>query len=294
MDYIRKRDAMLDPRLLSAFVAIVETGSFTQAAERLHLTQSTISQQLGRLEQLVDRSLIDRTARPVQATVAGERLLGYARRILALQEEAQATLAHNPGAASVRIGLPEDIVTGPMARAFADFARSHRQVRLDVTTGLSRDLTRRYRSGEFDIVIVKEDTPSPDCSALYPEALAWFEGADAPQAWTDPLPLVVFPQGGLYRDAMFQRIERQRRSWYVAFSGSSLQSVVVAVEAGLGLSLLPVSAATGRRLKRHEAFGEEPDIVVSLYAWERSGSVADLADRMKAALGERFSELRDG
>ncbi len=284
---------MLDPRLLSAFVAIVETGSFTLAAERLHLTQSTISQQLGRLEQLVDRTLIDRTARPVQATVAGERLLGYARRILALQDEAQATLAHNPGAASIRIGLPEDIVTGPMARAFADFARTHRQARLDVTTGLSRDLTRRYRTGEFDIVIVKEDTPSPDCAALFPEALAWFEGIDGPMGWADPLPLVVFPQGGLYRDAMFQRIERQRRSWYVAFSGSSLQSVVVAVEAGLGLSLLPVSAAAGRRLKRYDAFGAEPDIVVSLYAWERSGAVADLVDRMKAALGERHDELHE-
>jgi len=285
---------MLDPRLLAAFVAVVETGSFTQAAERLHLTQSTISQQLGRLEDVVGRSLIDRAARPVQATVAGERLLGYARRILALQDEAQASLAHNPGVTSIRIGLPEDIVTGPMAQAFADFSRSHRQVRLDVTTGLSRDLTRRYRTGEFDIVIVKEDTPSPDCSALFPEALAWFEAADAPQEWTDPLPLVAFPQGGLYRDAMFQRIERQRRSWYVAFAGSSLQSVVVAVEAGLGLSLLPVSTASGRRLRGYEAFGDEPDIVVSLYAWEQSGSIADLADRMKAALAERFNELSNG
>lgn len=115
---------MLDPRLLRAFVAIAETGSFTEAAERLHTTQSTISQQLGRLEQAVGRELIDRAARPVRPTGVGERLLGYARRILSLQREAQALLSDAAGTATIRIGVPEDIVSGPMAQAFAAFLNS--------------------------------------------------------------------------------------------------------------------------------------------------------------------------
>ncbi|MGH6782377.1 MAG: LysR family transcriptional regulator, partial [Sphingomonadaceae bacterium] len=166
---------MLDPRLLRSFVAIADTGSFTQAAERLNMTQSTISQQLARLEETVGLGLIDRVARPVQATASGERLLGYARRILTLQHEAETMLGDPAGTASIRIGVPEDIVSGAMAKVFASFTKQHREIRLDIIAGLSRDLTKRYRAGEFDIVVVKEAAASSDHRATFPETIAWFE-----------------------------------------------------------------------------------------------------------------------
>jgi DNA-binding transcriptional LysR family regulator len=275
---------MFDPRLLRAFVAIADAGSFTHAAERLHMTQSTISQQLGRLEEAVGHNLIDRAARPVRPTAAGERLLGYARRILTLQQEAETLLADPVGTASIRIGVPEDIVTAAMAKVFAQFSKQHREIRLDVTAGLSRDLTKRYRDGEFDIVVVKEPAASSDHRATFPEAMGWFESADAPEAWPDPIPLVTFPPGGLYRDAMFERIERERRRWYIAFSGSSLHNVLVAVEAGLGLSLLTIESAFSHRVRRYAPFGMEPSMVVSLYTWEKTGPVLELVDRMGMVL----------
>jgi DNA-binding transcriptional LysR family regulator len=278
---------MLDPRLLRAFVAIADAGSFTQAAERLNMTQSTISQQLARLEEAAGHALLDRVARPVRPTAAGERLLGYARRILALQQEAKTILGDPAGTTSIRIGLPEDIFGTAMAAAFATFAKRHRETRLDVTAGLSRDLTRRYRGGEFDIVIVKEPAASSDCRATIPEAMAWFESADAPPRWPDPVPLVAFPPGGLYREAMFERIERERLRWYVAFSGSSLHNVLVGVEAGLGLSLLPVGTTVGRHVRRYMPFGTEPPMVVSIYAWEKTGPVSELVGHMGAILADR-------
>lgn len=278
---------MLDPRLLRAFTAIVDAGSFTLAAERLHMTQSTISQQLARLEDAVGSPLIERSARPVEPTAAGERLLGYARRLLALQQEAQAALGDPAGTASIRIGVPEDIVSAAMAGTFADFARRHREIRLDVTAGLSRDLTRRYRSGEFDIAIVKESEPAPDCRAAFQEPIAWFESADAPDDWPDPLPLVSFQPGGLYRETMFERIEREQRRWYVAFAASSLHNVLVAVEAGLGLTLLPVRAAQQHRVRQYAPFGTETAMTVSLYAWENAGPVSELVASMQAALAAR-------
>lgn len=278
---------MLDPRLLRAFTAIVDAGSFTLAAERLHMTQSTISQQLARLEDAVGSALIERSARPVEPTAAGERLLGYARRLLALQREAQAALGDPAGTASIRIGIPEDIVSAAMAETFADFAHRHREIRLDVTAGLSRDLTRRYRSGEFDIVIVKENVPAADCRAAFREPMAWFEGADASGDWPDPLPLVAFPPGGLYRETMFQRIEREQRRWYVAFAGSGLHNVLVAVEAGLGLTLLPVRAVQKHRVRQYAPFGAETAMAVSLYAWETAGPVSELVGSMQAVLSVR-------
>lgn len=282
---------MLDPRLLRSFIAIVDAGSFTLAAERLNMTQSTISQQLARLEETIGLALIDRAARPIKSTAAGERLLGYARRILALQLEAESALGDPAGTASIRIGVPEDIVSAAMAKVFYDFSRCHREVHLDVTAGLSRDLTRRYRAGEFDIVIVKEPAASPDCRATFPEAIAWFESIDAPDEWPNPIPLIAFPPGGLYREAMFERIEREQLRWYIAFSGSSLHNILVAVETGLGLSLLPKSAAAGYRVRQYASFHVEPPIAVSIYSWENAGPVSELVERMRAILAARWRRM---
>lgn len=281
---------MFDPRLLRSLIAIADARSFVHAAERLNMTQSTISQQLARLEDAVGQTLIDRAARPVAPTAAGERLLGYARRILALHQEAEAVLGDPAGTTSIRIGVPEDIVSATMAKVFGDFAKRHREIRLDVTAGLSRDLTRRYRSGEFDIVIVKEAEASSDCRATFPEAMAWFESAKTSARWPDPIPLVAFPPGGLYREAMFERIEREQRRWYIAFSGSSLHNVLVGVEAGLGLSLLPRSATVGYRVRQSADFGAEPAMVISLYAWENTGAVSELVEQMKAVLAARLDK----
>lgn len=112
---------MLDPRLLRSFVGIIDAQSFTAAADRLSMTQSTISQQLARLEEQVGSALVDRTARPIVATAAGERLLGYARRILALQQEAQAALGDPAGTAPLRIGVPETWSTRRWPRPSAIF-----------------------------------------------------------------------------------------------------------------------------------------------------------------------------
>lgn len=275
---------MLDPRLLRSFVAIADSGNFTLAAQRLHMTQSTISQQLSRLEDAAGHRLIDRSARPVRATAAGERLIGHARRILALQDEAAMLLADPAGTAAIRIGLPEDLATGEMATGFARFAARHPEIRLDVTTGLSRPLAALYAQGEFDIAIVKEMQAGPDCRVAFPEPLGWFAGKGGAVVARDPVPLVTFPPGGLYRDAMFERLEQEGRRWYVAFSGSSLQSVLAAVGAGLGVSLLPLRTTSGAPVRRIQDFGPVAPMVVALYAREAEGAVAELADAIAATL----------
>lgn len=282
---------MLDPRLLRAFVAIADAGSFTAAADRLHMTQSTMSQQIARLEEAIGRELVDRAARPVRLTVTGERLLGHARRILALQTEALTLVAETSGTTSVRIGMPDDIATPEMARAFAAFTKRHKEARLDVTTGLRSDLTRRYRSGELDIVVMKEDTPGEDSWASFEEPIAWFAAAEAARELPDPVPLVTFPPGGLYRDAMFERLERERRRWYIAFTSASLRNVLMAVEAGLGLALLPVDAAKGWRIEPIASFADEPPVFASLYSWEQGGIVGELANEVLDILKRHFSRI---
>lgn len=278
---------MLDPRLLRTFVAIVDTGSFTLAAARLHSTQSTVSQHLARLEQAAGHTLIDRSARPAVPTAAGERLIGYSRRLLTLHDEAIELLADPSGTSTIRIGLPDDLVTKRMSRRFSIFAQRYREHRLDVATGLSRDLVRRFRSGELDIVVAKEPAAARDAQASFAEPVAWFERDGEQSDLVEPVPLVTFPPGGLYRDLMIARMENQRRRWYVAFTGNSLPSVISAVEAGIGVSVLPVGAVQGHSLRVIEQLGAEHALSVSLYSWEKSGTIGALAQKMIEELSRR-------
>src|SRR6266851_31292 len=97
---------MLDLELLRSFVSVVDSGGFTRAGERVHRTQSTVSQQIKRLEDDLGQPLLNRTAKDVTPTEAGERLLSYARRLLSLAEEARDVMTRPGNEGAVRLGFP--------------------------------------------------------------------------------------------------------------------------------------------------------------------------------------------
>jgi DNA-binding MarR family transcriptional regulator len=140
------RYPMFSPQLLVSFVAVAETSSFTRAADRVSLSQSTVSQQVRRLEELLGKALFERTSHEVRLTEEGIKLLGYARRIIALNEEAHDALTGPWRDGVLRLGMPEDF-TVPTVDLLAAFKREHPHLRLDVTSGLSPDLHRALPSG---------------------------------------------------------------------------------------------------------------------------------------------------
>lgn len=229
---------MLDPLLLRAFVTVVETGNFTRAGERLHLTQSTVSQQIIRLEQSLGARLLDRSQRQVWPTEAGERLLGYARRILRLEEEARQALAPVKTETALRLGAPEDLAGELLTEALRGFIGERPHLRLEVESGLSNPLLHLYRNGELDILLVKQWGADRDAHARWPEPLSWVCSARGMVA-DDPLPLVVFPVGALYRQEMIHALESSGRPWRISYSSTSLAGLGAAVSAGLGISLVP-------------------------------------------------------
>jgi DNA-binding transcriptional LysR family regulator len=228
---------MLDPLLLRSFVAIVDTGSFTRAGERVHLTQSTISQQMRRLETQLGCTLLDRQGGRVTATAQGETLLGTARRILNLLAQAEQQVAE--ASQQLCLGVPEDLAAGAMTRALARFARDYPQVRLEVMSGLSHDLWQRFAAGELDLALVKQRRGQGQPRAVWPEPIGWVDSRDWPAAGRDPLPLVAFPSAGLYRDEMTAALDARGVRWRIAYVSASLASLQGAVSAGIGVSLLP-------------------------------------------------------
>ncbi len=228
---------LLDPHLLQSFVAIVETGSFTRAGERMHLTQSTISQQMRRLEQQLGCPLLDRSGRQVVTTAQGETLLGLARRILGLLAQA----GDRVGEASLplRLGVPEDFAAGAMTAVLAAFARQYPEVRLEVQSDLSHALWQAFEAGELDLALIKQGRGQGEPIARWREPLAWVDSRDWPAGERDPVPLVVFPSEGLYRRQITDTLDARGIAWRIAYVSASLASLQGAVSAGIGVSLLP-------------------------------------------------------
>ncbi|SMF49316.1 LysR substrate-binding domain-containing protein [Pseudogulbenkiania subflava] len=280
---------MLDPVLLKSFVAVVESGSFTRAGERVHLSQSTVSQHLRRLEEQLGSELLDRSGRYVVTTESGARLLGYARRLLALMEDAVEELREGQVQGEIHIGVPEDFAGDLLTPLLGAFAREYPAIRLEVTSGLSNTLWQQFCAGSYDLVLVKQRQGHTVGTAAWPEPLAWFDSLDTPTGQRDPLPLVVFPAGGLYRDEMIHALESGGRRWRISYCSASLASIRSAVASGLGVSLLPARLA----LSGHRCLGEQegfpPLSPLELVLHRRPDvpqRVLDLADRLQAACDE--------
>ncbi|MBA2080600.1 LysR family transcriptional regulator [Aeromonas veronii] len=269
---------MLDPLLLRSFVAIIDTGSFTRAGERVHLTQSTISQQMRRLEQQIGCPLLDRSGRQVVATAEGEQLLGLARRILALLAQAEEQVSE--GSVSLSLGVPEDFAAGAITPVLAAFARDYPEVRLDVESGLSHHIWQRFAAGELDLALVKQVRGQGSPLASWSEPLVWVDSRDWPAKGRDPLPLVAFPSEGLYRQQMTEALDGLGRRWRVAYVSASLASLQGAVSAGIGVSLLPKRLMPADQL----ALTQWPKVAPVELALHAGGRGSEPLTRLSAAL----------
>ena len=146
---------MMEFELLRSFVAVADCGGFHRAAERLNLTQSTIGQQIKRLELETKRPLFRRTTRSVALTDDGEMLLGDARRLLQLEEAARHRLAAPRLSGSVRLGVVEEVAGGSLPSALGRFAALHPGVKLEVQIGVSAELIEQLNAGRLDVVFAK-------------------------------------------------------------------------------------------------------------------------------------------
>jgi len=282
---------LYDLDLLRAIVMVADCGSFTAAAARLHSTQSTISQKIQRLEEQAGHRLLERGSRSVQPTDAGETLLGYARRMLSLNDEMREALAGAAVAVTIRLGLPEDFAAGATTRMLAAFSRKNPRVKLEITSGLSRDLSDRYDTGELDLVLLKHRRNSREAVAAWPETLRWIDSRKNPSAGRDPVPLVAFPPRGLYRNDMINALERGGRRWRISFTTSSLNGIQAAVADGLGISILPARAVTSDHivLGDKEGFAPVRDMEVALL--HRPSAEPEVRE-LTAAFGQMLSSER--
>ena len=264
---------MLDLELLKSFVSVVDAGGFTRAGERVHRTQSTVSQQIKRLEDDIGQPLLNRNGKDVTPTEAGERLLSYARRLLSLAEEARDVVARSGNEGAVRLGIPEDFAAYRLAKLLAAFSRSHPTLRLDVRADQSVYLRRDLERGELDLALLKRDAGGKGGIAMWPERVHWVTSKSHPIDFKiASVPLIGFPTGCLYRARAIHALER-----------AGLAGIQAAVAAGMGLSILSEIAiqADHRVLTAKDGFAPIDKTEVALVASpDASPATLRLADRL--------------
>jgi len=236
---------MLDIELLRSFVSVVDAGGFTRAGERVHRTQSAVSQQIKRLEDAVGRPLLVRDGKRATPTEEGERLLGYARRILALAQEAHDVVARPVVDGVVRIGLPEDFAAYRLVELLSDYMRGRPTLRLDMRSGLSATNRAALERGELDVALVKRSAGDGPCLASWPERLQWITSRRHPVDLSrNPVPIAVADHGCLYRNSLIHALEAGGRSWHIAYTSPNLSGIQAADAVGLGVAILPEVAIT--------------------------------------------------
>jgi DNA-binding transcriptional LysR family regulator len=219
-------------------VQVAERGGFTHGGVALGLTQSAVSLKVKRLEDLVGKRVFDRTSRSIALTREGETLLAYARRMLALNDEAVRRLVAPAIAGRLRLGVADHFVPRNLAPLLARFARDYPEVRLEVEVGRSHELRAAQERGELDLVLGKRRDGETAGSAIWTEPIVWV----AAPGWTAPegrpLPVAMLPQGCMFRDRALAALARAGLGFEVVYTSASLLGVAAAAQAGFAVTVL--------------------------------------------------------
>lgn len=255
----------MDAITLHCFIAVAESGSFTKATERVGRTQSAISQQITKLENLLNKPLLLR-GKTITLTPEGEIFLGYARKIFALHQEVIDRFKKPELEGEVRFGLPENFASVYLSEVLADFSRIHPRILLNIDCDLTINLFNRFKKQEFDIVLVKMNRPEdfPNGLDVWSEPLKWVGDLNLIDV-NKPIPLVLSPKPCVYRAAAVDALEKAGLSWRLVFSSPSYTSTVAAVKAGMGITVMPhTMIPDGLHAVESTALPTLPDTHVSL------------------------------
>lgn len=230
-----------DPALLRAFIAIKETGSFTRAAERMHISQSAISHQIRRLEEQAATKLLSRTTRSLTLTEDGEDFLRHAECILKAQDALIRRFATSSVSGAVRFGLPENFIGDGLPPLLTRFTRQFPAVRLDVTVCPYLDLRAQVDTDKLDLAVVLALPGSPPGGTVLREThFVWAAAHDFEFSGENPLPLAFAPMPCVHRQVAIDALQGSSVQWRVAFTSPSQQGLRAAVLAGLAVTALPL------------------------------------------------------
>jgi DNA-binding transcriptional LysR family regulator len=229
----------LDVDQLKTFLAISDSGSFTRAADEVNKTQSAVSMQMKRLEEQLGRPLFSKDGRGTKFTRDGERLIDYARRIVALSDEAVSAFTRPDITGTVRFGTPDDYAEFFLPVILGRFARTHPQVTVDVECVPSTELMGRTARGEIDIAVVTFGCKAEATDVIRQEELVWTTSTRHAAHELPIIPIAVAPNGCSWRAMMTDALDSIHRPYRVAYASPNASTINATVVQGLAVAVMP-------------------------------------------------------
>lgn len=262
--------------VLRSFVAIVDTGSMLQAADQVFVTQSALSLQIRKLEDLLQQSLFAREGRRLSLTPAGDLMLDYARRVLALNDEAVAAIGSGQFAGPIRIGMVQDFAEALLSGVLARFAELHPDSQIYARVAGTAELLGLLNRDQIDVVVGYADPGADDEVSRAP--MAWY--GQAALTVRDVVPLAVLEKPCRFREAATAALDAVGRPWRIAIETPNLSTLRAAVEAGLGVTCRTSMFLPGAEPLDGAALPDLPEVACIL----RGDAGADRATRRLIAL----------
>jgi DNA-binding transcriptional LysR family regulator len=274
---------------LRSFLVVAESMSFSRAAEAVGRSQSTISQQIAKLEMQVGKPLLTRRkGRVLELTSEGGKLVQYARRILQLNDEAYASVCDDALAGFVRLGVPLDFFGRDFTTWLARFKNRNPMVGLEVEANQSENLIKRSARGEFDLAFFKQETGARHGTVALREQLVWVSGPNYADDEAASVPLILFPEGCAYRRFAVAALKDHNRPWHLSFVSPSFECLRTAAVEGLGITVLARALVTPPlRIVRQDLHLPQLPTVELAYSYGRrsnSRAVGELANFLADSL----------
>lgn len=229
----------LEIDVLKTFVAIIETGSFSKAAEQVFRSPSAVSMQIKKLEALLDRPLFQRDTRSLNITSDGEMLLSYARRILSLNDEIVSHFTLPDMTGTVRLGAAEDYGVRLLPVILRRFAQSHPNIAVNVVMESTNTMMKSLDDGHLDVVMITtshRQPLTPGTKILLEEQLAWVGLKGGCAYDRKPLPVSLWEKGCAWRDTAVGALEASGRDYRVAYQSAQTQAQRAAILADLAIA----------------------------------------------------------
>lgn len=230
----------LDLDLLRTFVAVADLNTFAAAAVAVCRTQSAVSQQMQRLEQLIGKELFARHGRNKLLTEHGIQLLGYARKILRFNDEACSSLMFNDLQGTLTLGASDETADTILPFLLNRISSAYPKLALDVRALRNPRIPEMLNTQEVDLVVTTSQLAHAECVSLRTSPTLWYCAADYQFQKAEALPLVLLDEPGPYREMMLSHLNAAGLGWRISYMASTLSAVKAAVKAGLGITACPV------------------------------------------------------
>lgn len=249
----------LDIDMLRCFVEVADTGSFTKAGHNIGLTQSGVSVKIRRLEERLDAQVFNRTSKSLSLTQEGEILLDYAGRVLGVHDEAVARLTRPAASGRLRVGMVDYFLPELLPNILSRFRRQYPTIRLEIWTDVGINLVPMFEKGELDLVVAGKDEHQGATRVLFEEPLIWIVGQGVELSVSETMPLAMLPPPCSFRKLATESLAKAGRKWDLSLTGTSIPGLQAAIQAGIGMSVLPRSALR-KGLRRAPAHLELPEL----------------------------------